>query len=117
VRWQQLNGVAFGICWGQNGAVGFAFGKETRMFVLTGITGQVGGVIAQNLLAANLPVRAVVRNLRKGDSWANRGCEVVSADITDSAALSAAFEGAEAAFVLVPPNFDPLPVPGGESDR
>jgi NAD(P)H dehydrogenase (quinone) len=79
------------------------------MFVITGITGQVGGAVAQNLLAANLPVRAVVRDLRKGEAWANRGCEVVNADITDSAALTAAFEGAEAVFVLVPPNFDPLP--------
>jgi NAD(P)H dehydrogenase (quinone) len=34
---------------------------------------------------------------------------VVRADITDTAALTAAFEGAEAVFVLVPPNFDPSP--------
>jgi uncharacterized protein YbjT (DUF2867 family) len=34
---------------------------------------------------------------------------VVQADITDTAALTAAFEGAEAVFVLVPPNFDPSP--------
>jgi NAD(P)H dehydrogenase (quinone) len=79
------------------------------MFAVTGITGQVGGAVGRNLLAAKLPVRAVVRDLRKGDAWANLGCEVVKADVTDREALTAAFEGAEAVFVLIPPNFDPLP--------
>lgn len=79
------------------------------MFCITGITGQVGGEVASNLLAANRPVRAAVRDPGKGKAWADRGCEVVKADITDPAALRAAFEGAEAAFVLVPPNFDPSP--------
>jgi uncharacterized protein YbjT (DUF2867 family) len=79
------------------------------MFCITGITGQVGGEVANNLLAANRPVRAAVRDPSRGKVWAERGCEVVKADITDTAALTAAFEGAEAVFVLVPPNFDPSP--------
>jgi NAD(P)H dehydrogenase (quinone) len=79
------------------------------MFAITGITGQVGGAVAQKLLAANRPVRAVVRDLRKGEAWAQRGCEVVKAEITDQAALTTAFQGVEAVFVLVPPTFDPLP--------
>jgi NAD(P)H dehydrogenase (quinone) len=78
------------------------------VFAITGITGQVGGVVAQDLLDAKLPVRAVVRDLRKGEAWANRGCEVVAADIAHSEALTAAFERTEAVFVMVPPNFDPL---------
>jgi len=49
----------------------------------------------------------VVRDGRKGDAWAERGCEVAIADITDAAALASAFKGAEGVFVLVPPNFDP----------
>jgi uncharacterized protein YbjT (DUF2867 family) len=79
------------------------------MFCITGITGQVGGEVANNLLAANRSVRAAVRDPSRGKVWAERGCEVVKADITDTAALTAAFEGAEAVFVLVPPNFDPSP--------
>jgi uncharacterized protein YbjT (DUF2867 family) len=79
------------------------------MFSITGITGQVGGAVAHNLLAARHPVRAVVRDLRKGEAWAERGCEVAKADITDQVALTAAFKGAEAVFVLVPPSFDPSP--------
>ena len=79
------------------------------MFAITGITGNVGGNVARDLLAAGRPVRAVMRDVRKGDGWAQRGCELATADILDVAALASAFEGAEGIFVLVPPNFDPAP--------
>jgi NAD(P)H dehydrogenase (quinone) len=79
------------------------------MFAVTGITGNVGGEVALNLLAAGQPVRGVVREIRKGETWATRGCELVEADISDAAALTAAFKGAAGVFVLVPPNFDPAP--------
>src|SRR5258706_6371221 len=77
------------------------------MFSITGITGNVGGSVANRLLAAGRPIRAVVRDGRKGDAWAERGCEVALADITDAAALASVFNGAEGVFVLVPSNFDP----------
>jgi NAD(P)H dehydrogenase (quinone) len=77
------------------------------MFAITGITGQVGGEVANNLLSAHRNVRGVVRDVSKGKAWAGRGCELVSADINDVAALTAAFKGVEGAFVMVPPNFDP----------
>jgi NAD(P)H dehydrogenase (quinone) len=79
------------------------------MFAVTGITGNVGGEVARNLLAAGQPVRGVVRETRKGETWATRGCDVVEADINDAAALTAAFKGSAGVFVLVPPNFDPSP--------
>jgi len=79
------------------------------MYAVTGITGQIGGVIGHTLIAAKQPVRAVVRDAGKGQAWANRGCEVALAGIEDASALAAAFQGAEGVFVLVPPNFDPLP--------
>jgi NAD(P)H dehydrogenase (quinone) len=79
------------------------------MFAITGITGNVGGELARALFAAKRPVRAVVRDARKGAEWAGFGCEVAIADIGDVAALTTAFEGAEGVFVLVPPSFDPMP--------
>jgi NAD(P)H dehydrogenase (quinone) len=79
------------------------------MFAITGVTGNVGGQVARNLLAAKQPVRAVMRDVRKGEVWAQLGCELAGADINDAAELTAAFLGADGAFVLVPPNFDPLP--------
>ena len=79
------------------------------MYAITGITGQIGGVIGRALLAAKKPVRAVVRDAEKGRAWTARGCEVALATIEDSSSLAAAFDGAEAVFALVPPNFDPQP--------
>src|SRR5277367_6674306 len=80
-----------------------------KMFAVTGITGNVGGEVARNLLAAGQPVRGVVRETRKGEAWAEQGCDIVEADINDAAALTAAFKGAAGVFVLVPANFDPSP--------
>lgn len=79
------------------------------MYVVTGITGQVGSATARSLLHAGRSVRAVVRSASKGTGWAQRGCEVALADLSDPAALTAAFHGAEAVFVLLPPCFDPAP--------
>ena len=79
------------------------------MFAITGITGQVGGEVARNLLAARQTVRGVLRDVGKGKAWAARGCELVAADVNDAAALTTAFEGVDGVFVLVPSSFDPSP--------
>jgi len=79
------------------------------MYAITGVTGKVGGAVARALLAAGQSVRAVVRNVDKGQVWRNLGCEVALATIEDRVSLSVAFQRAEAVFVLVPPNFDPSP--------
>jgi len=79
------------------------------MFAITGITGQVGGVVARTLLAAGKNVRAVVRDSAKGATWSRQGCEVALAPMDDPEALKTAFAGTEGVFVLLPPNFDPSP--------
>jgi len=79
------------------------------MFAVMGVTGNVGGEVARNLLAAGAGVRAVVREERKGEEWKQRGCEIAVADIHDAESLKRAFAGAEGVFVLVPPVFDPQP--------
>ncbi len=79
------------------------------MFAVTGITGKVGAAVARSLLSADQPVRAVIRDRSKGAPWARLGCDVVVADLSDTEALSAAFEGANGVFAVVPPVFDPAP--------
>jgi NAD(P)H dehydrogenase (quinone) len=79
------------------------------MYAVTGITGKVGGAVAQSLLAAGEKVRAVVRDEAKGKPWADKGCEVAVAEIGDAAALTAAFAGVDGVFLMTPPNYDPEP--------
>ena len=79
------------------------------MYAVTGITGKVGGTVAQTLLAAGKKVRAVVRDEAKGRPWADKGCEVAIASIGDADALTAAFAGADGVFLMTPPSYDPEP--------
>jgi uncharacterized protein YbjT (DUF2867 family) len=79
------------------------------MFAVTGITGNVGGAVANSLLAAGRKVRAVVRDEQKGHEWKQRGCEIAVADIHDAESLKKAFAGAEGVFAMAPPVFDPKP--------
>jgi len=79
------------------------------MYVITGITGKVGGAMARILRAQGQPVRAVLRNREKAAEWKDLGCEIAVADMGDEVALTTAFAGGRAVFVLPPSNFDPLP--------
>jgi NAD(P)H dehydrogenase (quinone) len=79
------------------------------MYAITGITGKVGGELARTLLAANVSVRAVVRDAGKAREWAALGCEIAFASMNDASALAAAFEGTEGVFILPPSEFDPAP--------
>jgi uncharacterized protein YbjT (DUF2867 family) len=79
------------------------------MYAITGITGKVGGELARTLLAAGEPVRAVIRDAKKGQKWAALGCEVALAEMEEASALADAFTGATAVFILPPSEFDPEP--------
>ncbi|MCF5544310.1 NmrA family NAD(P)-binding protein [Pseudomonas salomonii] len=79
------------------------------MYVITGITGKVGGALARNLIKAGQPVRAVMRDAGKAGYWADQGCDVVFAQMDDAQALTKAFKGATGVFILPPPGFDPQP--------
>lgn len=79
------------------------------MYVVTGITGRVGGITGRALLDVGLPVRAVVRDATKGVAWKERGCQVALADMNDAPALAAALTRVNGVFVLIPPIFDPTP--------
>jgi len=77
------------------------------MFAVTGITGKVGAAVARSLLSADQPVRAVVRDRSRSAPWAELGCEIAVADLSDTEALTAAFAGTAGVFAMVPPVFDP----------
>jgi NAD(P)H dehydrogenase (quinone) len=79
------------------------------MYAIMGISGRVGGALADTLLASGARVRGIVRNSGKAAAWKDRGAELAVADYDDATALSAAFRGVDGVFVMIPPNFTPAP--------
>jgi uncharacterized protein YbjT (DUF2867 family) len=74
------------------------------MYVITGATGNTGKVVAERLLAQGKKVRAVSRSAEHLQALAAKGVEPFVAEITDQAALSNAFAGAEGVYAMIPPN-------------
>ena len=61
------------------------------MYVITGATGNTGGIVAKTLLGLNQKVRAIGRNANRLESLAAEGAEPFVCDVTDAAALTKAF--------------------------
>lgn len=62
------------------------------MFLVTGITGNVGGAVARNLLHMGKQVRALVRDEAKAAAWAAQGVELIKGEWEDAASMSRALE-------------------------
>jgi uncharacterized protein YbjT (DUF2867 family) len=75
-------------------------------FVVCGATGNIGSRIAEVLLAAGVPIRAIGRERVRLGPLAAKGAEPWPGDIGDSAFLEKAFSGARGAFILIPPRYD-----------
>ena len=81
------------------------------MYVVLGASGNTGHIVAQNLLARQQKVRVAGRNATHLQSHAAKGAEIFVGDLTDAAAITKAFNHADAAYVMIPPNpasTDPL---------
>lgn len=74
------------------------------MYVIAGVSGHTGSVVASMLLAAKQPVRVIVRDAAKGETWKARGAEVAVANLDDRASLAKALTGATGAYLLMPPS-------------
>ncbi len=73
------------------------------MHVILGASGNTGHVVARNLLDGGQKVRVVGRNAAHLQFLAQKGAEVFVGDITDLPALQKAFEQADSAYVMIPP--------------
>lgn len=74
------------------------------MYVITGANGNVGRRLAEILLAEGKRVRVVSRNVDRLQPLAQRGAEVCMGSLQDEAFLAQTFQGARAAYVMIPPN-------------
>ena len=79
------------------------------MYLVMGITGNVGGATARHLLKQGKQLRALVRNREKAAAWANQGVELVDGDWNDAAAIVSALDGVDGAFVMLPTVWAPSP--------
>jgi uncharacterized protein YbjT (DUF2867 family) len=75
------------------------------MITVFGATGHTGKVVAERLLDAGEKVRAIGRSADRLQPLAARGAEPAVGDIADAAFLTEAFRGADAAYVMVPPDY------------
>jgi uncharacterized protein YbjT (DUF2867 family) len=71
------------------------------LILITGGTGFVGGHVVHELRGRDLPVRCLVRDLRRGAKLAAWGCELEEGDVTDPESLRRAVAGVEAVIHLV----------------
>src|SRR5579859_6213350 len=73
------------------------------MYVIMGATGHTGSVAAKALLGKGEKVRAIGRDAAKITQLLGSGVEAFAAEANDAAALTKAFTGATAAYVMIPP--------------
>ena len=72
------------------------------MYVVGGVTGHTGSLIARALLERGESVRAIVRNREQIYNWKDLGAEVVVVDFNDALLLSSVLQGAKGAYLLTP---------------
>jgi uncharacterized protein YbjT (DUF2867 family) len=71
--------------------------------VILGASGNTGSIIANTLLSKGRQVRVVGRDAARLQRFVRNGAEAFTADLSDAAALTKAFSGARAAYLLLPP--------------
>lgn len=74
------------------------------MIAIVGASGNTGSVVAEALLGRGEKVRVIGRSGGHLTRFTKKGAEAFTADATDASALAKAFAGADAAYLMVPPN-------------
>jgi uncharacterized protein YbjT (DUF2867 family) len=76
---------------------------SNEMYVILGATWNTGSIVADFLLSKGKKVRVVGRDAGRLKRFVDKGAEAFTADMSDAAALTKAFGGARAAYLLLPP--------------
>jgi len=74
------------------------------MYAIVGASGNTGKIVAEKLLAHGEKVRVIGRDSGRLEGLVLKGAEGFVANVTDAAALTRAFSGAKAAYLMIPPN-------------
>jgi uncharacterized protein YbjT (DUF2867 family) len=73
------------------------------MHVILGASGNTGAIVADSLLSEGKKVRVVGRDAGRLQRFVRQGAEAFTATMSDAAALTKAFSGARAAYLMLPP--------------
>jgi len=73
------------------------------MYVILGASGNTGSIIANSLLSKGRKVRVIGRDAGRLQSFVRKGAEAFTANVSDAVALTKAFKGARAAYLMLPP--------------
>jgi uncharacterized protein YbjT (DUF2867 family) len=73
------------------------------MYVVLGASGNTGSIVANSLLSKGRKVRVIGREAGRLQSFVRKGAEAFTASVSDAAALTKAFSGALAAYLMLPP--------------
>src|SRR5246127_4329298 len=73
------------------------------MYVILGASGNTGSIIADSFLSKGKKVRVVGRDTGRLQRFVRKGAEAFTGDVNDAVALTKAFRGARAAYLLLPP--------------
>src|ERR1700723_1560919 len=76
---------------------------SNEMYVILGATGNTGSIIANFLLSAGKKVRVVGRDSGRLQRFVDKGAEAFTATLSDAVALTKAFSGGRAAYLMLPP--------------
>jgi uncharacterized protein YbjT (DUF2867 family) len=76
------------------------------MIVITGATGHTGKIVAEQLLAKGEKVRVIGRDAGRLQPFAQNGPEAFVGSADNPASIEKAFEGATAAFLMIPPTME-----------
>src|ERR1700682_3425576 len=80
---------------------------SNEMYVILGASGNTGSIVANFLLSKGKKVRVIGRDPGRLQRFVDKGAEAFTADMSDAAALTKAFSGARAAYLLLPPAKSP----------
>src|ERR1700686_1040138 len=80
---------------------------SNEMYVILGATGHTGSIVANFMLSKGQKVRVIGRDPGRLRRFVDKGAEAFTADMSEATALTKAFSGARAAYLLLPPAKSP----------
>ncbi|MBK9730957.1 MAG: SDR family NAD(P)-dependent oxidoreductase [Chitinophagaceae bacterium] len=75
-----------------------------KTYLITGASGNIGKVLAEQLLSASQKVTVIARNPEKLNELAAKGASMITGDVTNAEFMTSVLTGVDAAFLMVPPN-------------